>query len=160
VSAQETKLQSASALAAVHAASRGKAAVLPIRGASLFETTIHVDSRGELTALDSDSNLGFALQRVFFIRVDLPNTIRAEHACSAEQVIIVLSGAVSVDIENGRERRTLRLVQGRRALWLSAGMWLRMRDFLSGTVLSVAASRTYADTVYFDAPQPDLISGD
>jgi hypothetical protein len=160
VSAQETKLQSASALAAVGAASRGKAAVLPIRGASLFQTATHVDSRGELTALDSGSNLGFALQRVFFIRVDHPSTIRAEHACSAEQVIMVLSGAVSVDIENGRERRTLRLVQGRRALWLSAGMWLRMRDFLTGTVLSVAASQTYADTVYFDTPQPDLISAD
>jgi hypothetical protein len=160
VSAQETKLQSASALAALRAASRGTAAVLPIRGASLFQTITHVDSRGELTALDSGSNLGFSLQRVFFIRVDLPSTIRAEHACSAQQVIMVQSGAVSVDIENGRERRTLRLVQGRRALWLSAGMWLRMRDFLAGTVLSVAASQTYADTVYFDAPQPELISAD
>lgn len=154
------KLQPASALATVHTASRGASVMVPIRGANLFQTTTHIDSRGELTAFEGDSNLGFALRRVFFIRVDLPNTIRAEHACSSAQVIMVLSGAVSVDLDNGRERRTLRLVQGRRVLWLSAGMWLRLRDFLSGTVLSVAASRTYADTVYFDAPQPDLISAD
>jgi WxcM-like, C-terminal len=147
-------------LATDHEAPRGTVAVESIRGAKLFQTKTHVDSRGELTALDINSNLGFELQRVFFIRVEKTNTIRAEHACSAEQVIIALTGGVTVDIANGHEQRSVRLVQGGRALWLSAGVWLRLREFLSGTVLSVAASVDYADTVYFDRPQPDLVSAD
>jgi hypothetical protein len=152
-------LESASMPAVVAMAPRGGAAMEPIRGASLFQTKTHVDSRGELTAFDISSNLGFALQRVFFIHVEHLHTIRAEHACSAEQVIIVLTGAVTIDIDNGHEQRIVRLSQGRSALWLSAGVWLRLREFLKGTVLSVAASACYADTVYFDRPQPDLISG-
>ena len=153
-------VESASKPAMVHEIPRGTVCVEPLRGASLFETKMHADSRGELTAFDIGSNLGFELRRVFFIRVEHADAIRAEHACSAEQVIMVLSGAVTVDIANGHEQRTVRLVQGRQALWLSAGVWLRLREFSSGTVLSVAASSSYADTVYFDSPEPDLISAD
>jgi dTDP-4-dehydrorhamnose 3,5-epimerase-like enzyme len=153
-------LGSASTPAMVHEAARGTACVEPLRGASLFQIKTHADSRGELTAFDRSSNLGFQLQRVFFIRVERANTIRAEHACSAEQVIIALTGGVTVDISNGYEQRTVRLIQGGRALWLSAGIWLRLREFSNGTVLSVAASVIYEDTVYFDRPQPDLISAD
>jgi WxcM-like, C-terminal len=144
--------------ATVPMAARTVPAMQPLRGASLFQTKTHVDSRGELTAFDISSNLGFALKRVFFIRVEHANTIRAEHACSAEQVLIVLTGAVTIDIENGRERCSVRLVQGRSALWLSSGVWLRLRNFSTGTVLLVAASANYADTLYFDRPQPELIS--
>ena len=152
--------ESASMPATAHEAPRGTAAVESIRGVKLFQTKTHVDARGELTALDINSNLGFALRRVFFIRVEHVNTVRAEHACSAQQVIIALTGGVTVDVANGREQRSVRLVQGGRALWISAGVWLRLREFLSGTVLSVAASVSYADTVYFDGPQPDLVSAD
>jgi dTDP-4-dehydrorhamnose 3,5-epimerase-like enzyme len=143
--------------ATVQEAARGGAT---IRGAKLFQMKTHVDSRGELTALDMHSNLGFALQRVFYIRVELPTTIRGEHACSADQVIVALTGGVTIDVANGQEQRSVRLVQGGCALWLSAGVWLRLRDFLSGTVLSVAASAIYAHTRYFDRPQPDLVSAD
>jgi WxcM-like, C-terminal len=153
-------LEPASMPSTAHDAPRGTAFVESIRGAKLFHTKTHVDSRGELTAFDVNGNLGFALQRVFFIRVEHIDAIRAEHACSAGQVIIALTGGVTVDIANGYEQRSVRLVQGGRALWISAGVWLRLREFLSGTVLSVAASACYADTVYFDRPQPDLISAD
>jgi hypothetical protein len=154
------KFESVSMPATVHEVPCGTTVVESIRGAKLFQTKTHVDSRGELTALDINSNLGFALRRVFFIRVEHVNTVRAEHACSAKQVIIALTGGVTVDVANGHEQRSVRLVQGGRALWISAGVWLRLRDFLSGTVLSVAASVSYADTVYFDRPQPDLVSAD
>jgi dTDP-4-dehydrorhamnose 3,5-epimerase len=129
-----------------------------IRGTLSFDVVCHCDARGELVAFDRDSNLGFVLQRVFFIRVDFEDAVRAEHACSAEQVLLVLSGAVTVDIDNGRDHCTLQLRGDDRALRVSAGVWLRLRNFRPGTVLSVAASRTYADTVYFDRAQPELIA--
>ena len=143
-----------------HVTSRDRAGIEPIRGARLFQTTTHLDSRGELTALDQDSNLGFELQRVFFIRVNATNVVRAEHSCSAKQMIVVLAGAVTIDLDSGHEQHTLRLAQGGRALWLSSGVWLRLRNFSGDTLLLVAASTIFADTIYYNSPQPDLISAD
>jgi dTDP-4-dehydrorhamnose 3,5-epimerase len=114
--------------------------------------------RGDLLALEQGSNLEFALQRVYCIGVDSAAVIRAEHACSARQVIIAMTGAVIIDLDNGHERSTLRLIPSGSALSIQAGMWLRLRGFLKGTVLLVAASRTYADTAYYDKPQPHLIA--
>jgi hypothetical protein len=133
-------------------------AVHLIRGASLFTAKTHRDARGELLALEQDSNLGFALQRVYCIRVDSSAAIRAEHACSAQQVIVALAGAVTIDLDNGNDRNTLRLMPGGSALRIQAGIWLRLRGFLKGTILLISASRTYADTAYYDKPQPELIA--
>jgi dTDP-4-dehydrorhamnose 3,5-epimerase len=135
----------------------GADAVDLIRGAFLFKANAHRDARGELVAFEQGSNLEFALRRVYYINVGSSAVIRAEHACSAEQVIIALAGAVTVDMDNGIEKRSLSLFPGEKALCVRAGVWLRLRSFQTSTILLVAASRAFADTVYFDTPQPNLI---
>ena len=128
-----------------------------MRGIKLCTLETHRDARGELVAFEEGSNLAFAPQRFFYIRGGSPDVTRSGHATSAHEVIVILAGAVSVDLDNGDERQTIRLASADGALWIQPGVWVRLRAFAAGTLLLVAASRRYAETRNYDAPQPDLI---
>lgn len=69
---------------------------------------------------------------------------------------MVLSGAVLVEVDNGRERARVRLASYDRALWVRAGVLIHLREFEQKTILLVCASELYGDTRHFDEPQPFL----
>jgi WxcM-like, C-terminal len=131
----------------------------PIAGVEVYPLKAHRGTGGELTALEEDCNLGFPLRRVFYIRADSAKTVRAEHASSAEMVLIALAGAVTVDVDNGSQKEAVRLDDGSYALSIRPGVWVRLRGFAPGTLLLVASSRLYAETHHYDTPQPALIHG-
>ena len=128
-----------------------------ILGVDLLSIDVHRDSRGDLGAMEA-GQLGFDFRRVFYIRVKSRDAVRGEHAASADQAFMVLIGAVTVDVDNGHVRETIRLADSASALRVRAGVWTRLRDFAQGALLIVASSRSYAETEYFDAPHPELLS--
>jgi hypothetical protein len=130
-----------------------------IDGVELYPLHAHRNPSGELTALEEHCNLGFPLRRVFYIRADSADAVRSEHASSADEAIIALSGGVTIEVNNGRQNETVRLECGDRALWIQPGVWVRLRGFTPGTLLLVASSQLYADTRHFDTPQTHLITG-
>ncbi|MDR3711049.1 MAG: FdtA/QdtA family cupin domain-containing protein [Capsulimonadaceae bacterium] len=128
-----------------------------IQGVTLLPMKSHSDGRGELGILESGTDLGFDIKRVFYVKVDHAGVIRAEHANSASEVIVVLAGAVTIDLDNGRERQTLTLIDATKAVRIQAGVWLRLRDFSPCTLLLVVCSHAYADTITYGTPQPALL---
>jgi hypothetical protein len=50
------------------------------------------------------------------------------------------------------------LENNEQAVLVSAGVWLELSDFASGTVVLGFAPVPYAETKHFDAPRPDLIA--
>jgi hypothetical protein len=128
-----------------------------ISGVELRRVKTHRDARGELAAFESGDELGFELRRVFYIRANPVDAVRAEHAVSADELIVVLAGGVTVDLDNGVERQTLCLGDIGCALLVRAGVWLRLRNFEPATVLMVLASLSYGETRYFERPQPALL---
>jgi hypothetical protein len=127
-----------------------------IRGVTVFSVQAHQDERGELAVLEAGSNLEFTLKRAFYIKVESSHVTRAEHACSCKQVMIALIGGVTIDIDNGTEQQSVTLA-GDQAVCIQPGIWLRLRDFIPGTVILVAANQLYAETTYYDRPQTHLI---
>jgi len=117
----------------------------------------HADSRGSLVAFEGGWPVPFEIKNVFFILDCPPNAVRAEHAVSSDTALIAVRSAVTVDVDNGRERHSLRLDQPDRALVVRAGVWLRLREFDEHTVLAVLASQAYADRTYSDEPIPGLL---
>jgi dTDP-4-dehydrorhamnose 3,5-epimerase-like enzyme len=128
-----------------------------VKGVWLLPVPIFRDDRGELGVLEASTQLGFEIRRVFFIKVDHANVVRAEHAVSCTQAIIVLSGAVTVDLDDGSERWAVSLDNPAKVLIVEAGVWRRLRDFAPQTIVMMAASLSYADTVNYDVPRPELI---
>jgi dTDP-4-dehydrorhamnose 3,5-epimerase-like enzyme len=134
-----------------------QARTLSLLGAKLVKLPKHADSRGCLIALDRDQSLPFDVRRVYCIYQTRGKTVRGEHAMSAHCAMVVLQGAVDVDLDNGQAQASVRLSRTDQALCIHAGVWLRVRDFANGAILLVAASHLYADVMYFDRPNPDLL---
>jgi len=128
-----------------------------ISGAELRRVEIYRDGRGELGVLDLGAVASWQVKRLFYIRAASSETVRAEHAVSANQVILALSGGVTVDLDNGSQRATVSLSDAAAVLVVSAGVWLRLRGFQPDTVLLVASSLSYAETTYYDQPRPELL---
>lgn len=115
------------------------------------------DVRGELVPFESGHNLPFEAKRVFAIAVDDGKEERGGHANSCDELVVVLSGAVCLHLDNGRETCRVRLERGTHAVWVRAGVLIHLRDFAPGSVLLVCASETYAETRHFGRPQPSLL---
>ena len=131
---------------------------LAFTGAKILATKVNRDERGELGVLEVGTEVSFPIERVFYIRAVGADIVRAEHAVSAAQIIVVLNGAVNVDLDNGHAQRTLTLDSADVALFVQGGVWRRLRDFAPGTVIMVLASKLFADTATYSGPRPDLIA--
>ena len=126
-------------------------------GVNLYSLPPRTDTRGTLYALEGGDPLPFALARLFLIKDCPTDAVRANHAVTAHQALVAVSGGVTADIDNGVERQTLRLDDASRVLHLSPGVWLRLREFSADTTVLVTSSQRFVDVVYFDAPQPHLL---
>ncbi|MGI8945418.1 MAG: sugar 3,4-ketoisomerase [Thermoleophilaceae bacterium] len=106
-------------------------------------TTAH-DARGALTWLADDTDLPFAVRRVFWL-YDVPaGAARAEHAnrCT-DQLLICLHGGSEVVLDDGGARRRVTLDRPDRGLVLPRMIWHELRGFGPGTVCLVLASELY-----------------
>jgi dTDP-4-dehydrorhamnose 3,5-epimerase-like enzyme len=130
---------------------------LSLRGTKLVKLPDHADSRGCLIALDRDQSLPFDIRRVHCIYQASAKSIRGEHATSAHCALVAVQGAVDVDLDNGQEQTSLRLSRSDEALCIHAGVWLRLRNFVDEAIVLVTASRLYAESAYFDHPNPELL---
>lgn len=101
--------------------------------------------RGWLTAVEARSEvLPFDLKRVFYI-YDIPSgAMRGAHAhYQAWQFIISASSCFEVVLDDGRERKTVRLDRPFKALLVPPGIWCHLHDFSSAAVALVLTSDYY-----------------
>ena len=124
-----------------------------IEGVDLLPQVVHSDPRGNLVSFEEFGNVPFCPKRVFVITVDRPGQDRGGHANSCDELISVISGGVTIEIDNGRSRRSVRLDGCDEALWIRAGILIVLKGFAPGTALLVCASERYEDTRHFDRPR-------
>jgi hypothetical protein len=126
-----------------------------ISGAQWLVLSRHVDDRGTLTVFDPDG-LPFDMQRYFLIEAE-PGSTRAGHSSTAHELIAVIRGRVTCDLDNGAVQTTVHLEAGGQGLWLRPGVWLLLHAFAPYTILGVAASQRYAEVVRWATPNAALV---
>ena len=127
-----------------------------IEGVDLVPQIVHSDSRGNLVSFEESDNVPFNLKRAFVITVDCPGSDRGGHANSGDELISVISGAVTIEVDNGYSRRSVRLDSNDESLWVRAGILIVLKEFAPRTALLVCASERYEDTRHFDRPQTSV----
>ncbi|MDQ0449510.1 sugar 3,4-ketoisomerase [Methylobacterium aerolatum] len=127
-----------------------------IEGVDLLPQVVHSDPRGNLISFEEFGNVPFYPKRVFVITVDHSGPDRGGHANSCDELISVVSGAVTVEVDNGYHRRSVRLESNNEALWIRAGILIVLKEFAPRTALLVCASERYEDTRHFDRPQTSV----
>ncbi len=115
----------------------------------LIDVATHGDSRGELSVVEIMPDLGFTVQRVYWLYQTAPGVRRAGHAHRAlRQCYIPVAGAVTVALDDGVSQRAFQLDRPNQGLVIGPGLWRDLRDFSEGSVLLVLASAPFDEADY------------
>jgi hypothetical protein len=107
------------------------------------------DERGNLTAIESNRQVDFEIQRVYYL-YDVPGGAeRGGHAHrTLRQLIIAVSGSFDVVLDDGHERTSIHLNRANSGLYLAPMIWREIENFSGGSVCLVLASAPYDESDY------------
>lgn len=122
---------------------------MSIDACQLIDLPKITDLRGNLTFVEGDRHVPFPVRRVFYL-YDVPTgASRGAHAHREQhQFLVCLSGSFDVDLDDGRERRTVHLNRPWKGLHIPPMIWAAEVNFDPGTVCLVLASDTYIEADY------------
>ena len=104
---------------------------------------------GDLCFGESRRHIPFEIARFFFI-FDIPSHAkRGSHAHrSISQAIFAVKGAFTVNLDNGRNRETVRLTTPERGLLVGPMVWKGIEDYEANSICLVMASGFYDEHEY------------
>jgi hypothetical protein len=107
------------------------------------------DVRGNLSYVEGPSLVPFDIQRVYYL-YDVPGGAdRGAHAHKAlHQLVIALSGAFDIVLDDGKNRKSVRLDRAYKSLYICPMIWRTLNNFSSGAVCLVLASERYDESDY------------
>ena len=119
----------------------------------LVPLTIHSADRGDLFALEDQGPLPFKPVRVFVLRKLNSETVRARHAVSCDEFIVLLSGRCQLTLKSLSGQESYELAGYETGIHVPAGIWIELSDFSDETIVLVACSEEFKDTTYVQEPQ-------
>lgn len=107
------------------------------------------DRNGHITVVTNNSEIPFAVKRVFYL-YDIPGgESRGAHAHKeCHQFLVAVSGAFEVVLDDGKNKRSVHLNNPKTGLHIVPGIWASEVNFSSGSVCLVLASQVYTETDY------------
>jgi hypothetical protein len=100
------------------------------------------DERGVLTSIESGSDVGFDIKRVFYMHHITGD--RGGHAhVDTDQVVIAVAGSLKMDVSDGVATRSYELNDPRCGVYTPRMVFIRLYDFSPGAVCLVLASTHY-----------------
>lgn len=115
----------------------------------LIEFPIFGDERGKLVALESNRQIPFVVNRVYYIYEASPAVARGFHAHKRlQQLAVCVSGSCRIVMDNGINKAEVTLSSPAQGLVIDPMQWHEMYDFSSDCVLMVLASAHYDELDY------------
>lgn len=123
---------------------------MPLSDCAVIELPRISDPRGNLTFIESNNQIPFGIERVYYL-YDVPGGAeRGGHAHKQlHQLIIAASGSFSVTLDDGSVKRSFFLNRSNYGLYICPMIWRELHDFSSGSVCTVLASRKYEEEDYY-----------
>ena len=115
----------------------------------IFSLPKFLDRRGNLSYVEENNHVPFAIQRAYWI-YDVPGgEARGGHAYREnEEFIIALSGCFDVVLDDGLEKKTYTLNRSYYGLYVPKGIWREMNNFSTNSVAFVVGSEPYDPSDY------------
>lgn len=112
---------------------------------SILELDRHHSARkGDISVVENGITVPFDTKRVYYL-YDVPGGVdRGGHAHKElRQLIVAASGCFTVELDDGKVKRSFTLNRPYQGLYIVPGIWRVLKDFSSGSVCLVLASEKY-----------------
>ena len=104
---------------------------------------------GNITAIENHINIPFEVKRVYYLYDAPGGEERGGHAHKElQQFIISISGAFDVLLDDGINKKIVRLDRPYFGLHIVPGIWRELMNFSSGAICFVLASQKYITSDY------------
>ena len=123
--------------------------IMTIEDVKIIELPKFLDARGNLSFVEQFNHIPFEIKRTYWI-YDVPGgEDRGEHAFKANQeVIIALSGAFDVIVDDGDNKKLFSLNRSYYALYIPAGLWRTIENFSTNSFALEFGSVGYSEDDY------------
>ena len=120
-----------------------------IEDVKIIDLPKFLDARGNLSFAENFQQIPFEIKRTYWI-YDVPGgEDRGGHAFRENQeVVIALSGAFDVVVDDGVCRRTFNLNRSYYGLYIPAGLWRTMENFSTNSFALEFGSVAYSEDDY------------
>jgi dTDP-4-dehydrorhamnose 3,5-epimerase-like enzyme len=107
------------------------------------------DPRGNLTFIEGNRNIPFAMKRAYWI-YDVPGgEIRGGHSYRMlHELIIAVSGSFDVAVDDGRDKRVFSLNRSYYGLYVPNMIWRELENFSTNSLCLILASDVYSEADY------------
>ena len=104
---------------------------------------------GNITIVEGELNIPFHIERIYYL-YDIPGgESRGGHAHKElHQLIVAASGSFEVLLDDGINKKIVRLNRPNYGLLVVPGIWRELFEFSSGAICMVLASHKYDETDY------------
>ena len=107
------------------------------------------DVRGSITICESGAQLPFTMKRARWVYDAPPSAKRGGHAHHrTAQLFVAVAGALTIAVDDTRQRARVRLDTPSRGLLIPPGVWIDTEEFAPDTVLLMLASEPHDPADY------------
>ena len=108
-----------------------------------------IDERGNLSFIESNNQIPFKIERVYWI-YDVPGgEVRGSHAFRhQEEFLVALSGSFDVVLHDGKEEKKISLNRSYNGVFVPKMTWRRLENFSTNSLCLVLSSTPYDENDY------------
>ena len=120
-----------------------------VENVRIIELPKFLDARGNLSFAEQNNHIPFEIKRTYWI-YDVPGgEDRGGHAFRENQeVVIALSGAFDVVVDDGENKKTFTLNRSYYGLYIPKGLWRTMENFSTNSLALEFGSEHYIISDY------------
>lgn len=117
---------------------------MTINDCRIIELPKFLDERGNLSFAENNTQIPFEIKRTYWL-YDVPGgESRGGHAYKeTEELVIAISGAFDVTVDDGTEKKTFSLNRSYYGLYIPKGLWRQMDNFSTNSFALEFASTHY-----------------
>ena len=122
---------------------------MPVSDCKIINLPLIDDIRGNLTFIESNKHIDFEIKRVYYLYNVPKNQLRAGHAHKKlNQIIICLTGAVEILIDDGDRKEIIILSDPAKGLLLKPRVWREINFIEENSICLCLADQFYEESDY------------